>query len=181
MANTIIKGKGAPTGTTQGAVGQIYIDTDTGIQYQCIEAVTRTGYKLNVTTYNWILRRLDGDFVATDEEVKALLENAGGSKVPEKVLFTETDPEGNTLCCGRKCSEITKEEAYALCLSLMPFVMINEYSLAQTVLLTPTVLVVGGMALQQSANPCGGRDYAKRNNDSDIDSAKIPISKFKQS
>ena len=154
MANTIIKGKGAPTGT---------------------------GYKLNVTTYNWILRRLDGDFVATDEEVKALLENAGGSKVPEKVLFTETDSAGNTLCCGRKCSEITKEEAYALCLSLMPFVMINECSSAVTVFLSPTVLVAAGTTLVSTANPCGGRDYAIRNNDSDIDSATIPISKFKQS
>lgn len=36
MSNSIIRGQGAPTANTEGAVGQIYVDTDSGIQYRCI-------------------------------------------------------------------------------------------------------------------------------------------------
>ena len=46
--------------------------------------------------------------------------------LPQKVLFESTDSEGNTLCCGRKASEMTIEEGLALCLSKMPFVLGDE-------------------------------------------------------
>ena len=69
----VIRGKGAPTMTTEGAVGQIYIDTDTGIQYQCVEAEKRKAYNVDVTNYLWVLRRLNGDFVATDDEVRSAM------------------------------------------------------------------------------------------------------------
>ena len=66
-----IRGKGAPTMTTEGAVGQIYIDTDTGIQYQCVEAEKRKAYNVDVANYLWVCRRLNGDFVTTDDEVRS--------------------------------------------------------------------------------------------------------------
>ena len=68
-----IRGKGAPTMTTEGAVGQIYIDTDTGIQYQCVEAEKRKAYNVDVANYCWVWRRLNGDFVATDDEVQSAM------------------------------------------------------------------------------------------------------------
>ena len=68
-----IRGKGAPTMTTEGAVGQIYIDTDTGIQYQCVEAEKRKAYNVDVANYLWVYRRLNGDFVATDDEVQSAM------------------------------------------------------------------------------------------------------------
>lgn len=164
-----IRGNGAPTMTTEGAVGQIYIDTDTGIQYRCVEAEKRKTYGVDVANYSWVWRRLNGDFVATDDEVKMLLENAGsGSKLPEKVLFKSTDSEGNTLCCGRKCSEITKEEAYALVLSTMPFVMLNEHTIASSVVLTSTYLAV--MTEGATVSACGGeKGYTWSNFAEDID------------
>lgn len=68
-----IRGKGAPTMTTEGAVGQIYIDTDTGIQYQCVEAEKRKAYNVDAANYLWVCRRLNGDFVATDDEVRSAM------------------------------------------------------------------------------------------------------------
>ena len=38
MSNSTIRGHGAPTATTEGFVGQIYVDVDSGLQYRCIEA-----------------------------------------------------------------------------------------------------------------------------------------------
>ena len=33
-----ILGKGAPTTATEGAVGEFYMDTDTGVAYKCVAA-----------------------------------------------------------------------------------------------------------------------------------------------
>jgi hypothetical protein len=81
MSNSIIRGQGAPTANTEGAVGQIYVDTDSGIQYRCIEAEKRTGYKLDKINYVWQERKLAGDWLATDEEVTNALESAKGFEI----------------------------------------------------------------------------------------------------
>ena len=48
-----IKGNGPPTKSTPGAVGQIYIDRETGLRYECIEAFVQKGYKVNREIYTW--------------------------------------------------------------------------------------------------------------------------------
>ena len=75
MSNSTIRGHGAPTATTEGAIGQIYIDVDSGLQYQCIEAERRTGYKLDQINYGWQERKLAGDWLATDDELNDVRES----------------------------------------------------------------------------------------------------------
>lgn len=99
--------------------------------------------------------------------------------LPQKVLFTETDSDGSTLCCGRKCSEMTKEEALALCLRTIPFLLGGETWLATTVCLTPSALIVSGLRAKEDSD-CGGVDYTIGTvYGSEL--PKIPVSAFKQS
>lgn len=156
MSNSIIKGRGIPGESTEGVVGQIYIDTDTGIQYECIESEKRTAHDFNKTYYNWIVRKLDASFLATKEEVKA---GSGSSVIPQKVLFRSTDSEGNILCCGQKASEMTIEEGLALCISKMPYLMGTEHWLVTGAGIgdienNTQSLVVTGMSFE--SNGCGG-------------------------
>lgn len=58
-----IKQSGPPTKNTPGAVGQDYIDTTTGLRWECVEATSEKFYKHNKVVYNWELRGLDPDFV----------------------------------------------------------------------------------------------------------------------
>ena len=46
---TEFKGKGVPTNKTKGALGVIYTDTDTGVQYKCTGAYDING----VENYEW--------------------------------------------------------------------------------------------------------------------------------
>lgn len=81
-----IKSNGSPTKDTPGAVGQFYVDRDTGIRYECTEAFTKTGYKFSKTIYTWEERGIDMDFMATDDEVAGaindLREEIGTGGVP---------------------------------------------------------------------------------------------------
>lgn len=85
-----IKGNGPPTKDTPGAVGQFYVDRDTGIRYECVEAFGQTGYKINKQVYEWEARGLDPDFLATDAEVAKAVDDlrkeigtGGGGEIPE--------------------------------------------------------------------------------------------------
>lgn len=72
----VIKQSGPPTKNTPGAVGQDYIDIDTGLRWECVEATSEKFYKQNKVVYNWELRGLDPDFVVdslTDEKSKVSL------------------------------------------------------------------------------------------------------------
>lgn len=64
-----IQGNGPPTKDTPGAVGQRYVDQETGLAYECIEAWTQQGYKINKAVYTWKEVGLDPDSLATDAEV----------------------------------------------------------------------------------------------------------------
>lgn len=61
MSETIvtIKHSGPPTKNTQGAVGQIYIDTDTGVRWECVEAHLVDYYKGSRVFYDWERRGYD--------------------------------------------------------------------------------------------------------------------------
>lgn len=52
MAN--INGSGAPTEQTVGVLGDIYTDSDTGIQYKCVLAYSSTGSDEDETEYRWV-------------------------------------------------------------------------------------------------------------------------------
>lgn len=71
-----IKQSGPPTKNTPGAVGQVYVDVDTGLRWECVEATSEKFYKQNKVVYNWELRGLDPDFVVdglADEKSKVAL------------------------------------------------------------------------------------------------------------
>ena len=84
-----IKANGPPTKDTPGAVGQMYVDKDTGLRYECVEAFTKTGYKFSKTIYTWEERGIDMDFMATDAEVADAIDDlrdeisgGGGGSIP---------------------------------------------------------------------------------------------------
>ena len=84
-----IKGNGPPTNHTPGAVGQFYVDHDTGIRYECVEAFVQKGYKFNSQNYKWEERGIDTDFLATDAEVAKAVDDlrdeiSGGGAVPSE-------------------------------------------------------------------------------------------------
>lgn len=91
-----IKSSGPPTKDTPGAVGQFYVDQDTGLRYECIEAFTQKGYKISREIYTWELRGPDLDFLATDREVADaiddLREEIGSGGGGGGGITTETDP-----------------------------------------------------------------------------------------
>lgn len=61
MSETVatIKHSGPPTKNTKGAVGQFYIDTDTGLRWECVEANLETYYKGARVIYDWAARGYD--------------------------------------------------------------------------------------------------------------------------
>ena len=79
-----IKGSGPPTENTPGAVGQIYIDTETALRWECIESHHETRYKGVRVFYDWKCRGLDPDFLATDADI----EKAGSASVKLNILET---------------------------------------------------------------------------------------------
>lgn len=70
-----VKGNGPPTKDTPGSVGQIYVDQETGLRYECTEAFVQKGYKINKATYKWVEKGLDPDFIATDAEIAKAVDN----------------------------------------------------------------------------------------------------------
>lgn len=66
-----LHGYGPPNYETRGgAVGAIYVDDRTGIEYECVECNLRTGYGFNDISYVWKQRPLSPDWLATDMEVR---------------------------------------------------------------------------------------------------------------
>ena len=53
---SLVKGNGAPTAKTRGAIGDLYLDVDTGAKYQCI---SRYRDSLGHIEINW--KQCDGD------------------------------------------------------------------------------------------------------------------------
>ena len=53
---SLVKGNGAPTAKTRGAIGDLYLDVDTGTKYQCI---SRYRDSLGHIEINW--KRCEGD------------------------------------------------------------------------------------------------------------------------
>lgn len=80
-----IKQSGPPTKNTPGAVGQDYIDTTTGLRWECVEATSEKFYKQNKVVYNWELRGLDPEFV-----VDGLSSGGEGDSLPVKLDILET-------------------------------------------------------------------------------------------
>lgn len=48
-----IKGKGLPTRKTEGALGDIYVDTNTGVKYKCTGAFGVTTHAESTKEYEW--------------------------------------------------------------------------------------------------------------------------------
>ena len=48
-----IKGKGIPTRQTKGALGDIYVDTTTGVKYKCTGAYGVTTHAASSKEYEW--------------------------------------------------------------------------------------------------------------------------------
>lgn len=65
--------------TRGGAVGAIYVDDRTGIEYECVEYNLRTGYGCNDISYVWKRRPLSPDWLATDVEVRNQIAKAVNS------------------------------------------------------------------------------------------------------
>ena len=72
---TKIKGYGPPTNKTHGSVGQHYVDLNTGIMYECVEAFSCSGYKFAREMYTWEKRGIDMETLATDKEVETALDD----------------------------------------------------------------------------------------------------------
>lgn len=95
--------------TRGGAVGAIYVDDDTGIEYECVECNLRTGYGFNDFGYVWKQRPLSPDWLATDTEVNNLITKAVNNLPTYKVIrfrissslpsfpFDGGDPESHSL------------------------------------------------------------------------------------
>ena len=71
--------------TRGGAVGAIYVDDGTGIEYECVECNLRTGYGFNDISYVWKRRPLSPDWLATDMEVRNQIAKAVNSLPTYKV------------------------------------------------------------------------------------------------
>lgn len=105
-----LHGYGPPNYETRGgAVGAIYVDNGTGIEYECVECNLRTGYGFNDVSYVWKRRPLSPDWLATDVEVRNQITNAVNSLQTYKVTrfrissslpsfpFDGGDPESHSL------------------------------------------------------------------------------------
>lgn len=75
---TCITGAGAPTISTEGAVGVLYMDTDTGAVYKC------TNVNAGKTAYTWETFGGGGE-VNTDEIVSKVIET-GTDEIVSKVI-----------------------------------------------------------------------------------------------
>lgn len=60
-----MKRYGPPTKNTPGGVGQIYLDLETGLRYECVESYQELRYKGARTFYNWEERGLDTQWVVS--------------------------------------------------------------------------------------------------------------------
>lgn len=111
-----IKSNGPPTKDTPGAVGQFYVDQDTGLRYECIEAFTQKGYKISREIYTWELRGPDLDFLATDREVADaiddLREEIGSGGGGGGGITTETDPTVPAWAKTPEKPKYTADEVY---------------------------------------------------------------------
>lgn len=81
-----IRQSGPPTENTPGAVGQDYVDTKTGLRWECVEARSEYFYKGNRTHYNWAPRGLDPEFVVDGLSSG----DADGGSLPVKLDILET-------------------------------------------------------------------------------------------
>lgn len=81
-----IKQSGPPTKDTPGSVGQDYVDTTTGLRWECVEALSEKTYKGLKTSYIWELRGLDPEFVVDGLSSGG----SGGSSLPVKLDILET-------------------------------------------------------------------------------------------
>ena len=79
-----IKGAGAPTTSTQGAVGCFYMDTNTGDVYKCIAA--------GVDTYTWVsdIIPLDARVFITEQNIAEIAAAPGDGQVVN--LFDKDSP-----------------------------------------------------------------------------------------
>lgn len=99
---------------------------------------------------------------------------------PQKVLAADPNGPEGYLWCGQLASEMTLEEAYALCLSKMPFVLGGENWLATSVRIrTGTTtgddgITVAGVHVRSDCGPSG-------NNVVETCHAGLNASYFKQS
>lgn len=74
-----LSGYGPPTYMTKGgAVGAIYIDLETGIEYECIACTINDGYGFSNGEYAWKQRPLSPDWLATNVEVQKQITKAIG-------------------------------------------------------------------------------------------------------
>lgn len=71
---SILRGSGPPTKDTPGAVGQKYVDTNTGAMYECTEAFSNKGYKFSRENYTWKKKGYDMDSFSMDSEVSEYTE-----------------------------------------------------------------------------------------------------------
>ena len=83
-----LHGYGPPNYETRGgAVGAIYVDDGTGIEYECVECNLRTGYGFNDISYVWKQRPLSPDWLATDMEVRNQIAKAVNSLPTYEVTY----------------------------------------------------------------------------------------------
>lgn len=82
-----IKQNGPPTSNTPGAVGQDYVDTATGMRWECVEAFYEASYKGIRRIYSWESRGLDSEFVV--DGLSSGGDTEGGS-LPVKLDILET-------------------------------------------------------------------------------------------
>lgn len=113
-----IKGNGPPTKSTPGAVGQIYVDRETGLRYECTEANVQKGYKINKAFYTWEEKGLDPDFIATDAEVEKAVGDlreeiiSGGGGTGGGGITVETDPTVPAWAKTPEKPKYTADEVY---------------------------------------------------------------------
>lgn len=77
---SLIKGKGAPTRSTKGAIGDIYVDLGTGKQYKCVNAYGVHGQ----FDYTW---KLQNGSPVNVQEIKQ------ESKKPESKVEKKVEPK----------------------------------------------------------------------------------------
>ena len=81
-----IKGKGVPTRKTAGAIGDIYIDTNTGRQYKCTNA-----YGVN-SNYDYTWTPLKVEPVKVEQKPEPKAEKKAEKKVEAKVEEPVAEP-----------------------------------------------------------------------------------------
>ena len=93
-----IEGKGKPTRTTKGAVGDEYVDTDTRLRYKCTFAFCDS--ISNEVVYEWNQMRGNRidispvDEEAPKEEVDKFLTSVASHTKPEKPAYNNITSKG---------------------------------------------------------------------------------------